>query len=87
MSTTITLAQFERVDGLLAEVLRRPALERLMEDPAAARRLYFMPEWKLFDALVETFGYAASEAYSGAEEWATEVVTHALMSASFVEAA
>ena len=85
MANTITLAQFEQIDGLLNECLRRPRLEDIA--PADLRKAYFLPEWKLLDALIDAFGVAASDEHPSTIDWACEVVTSALLSSSLVEAA
>jgi hypothetical protein len=84
-AASITLRQFEQIDALLSIVQRRPELERLLDDPAAARRLYFMPEWQLEDALVQAIGYPAVSEFPSAEACAADLICRALMSDTFVQ--
>lgn len=81
---TYTLAQFEQIDGLLNAVLRRPALESI--EHRDAREVYFRPEWKLHDALVDALGLDHVDRFASAEECAVEFVTRCLMSSTLVEA-
>lgn len=76
----ITLHQFEQIDGLLAECLRRPALETLLplgREVTTAR--YFRPEWMLEDALVEAFGLAFVNDHASTVECAAGIVAQALL--------
>jgi len=81
--TQITLAQFERIDGLFNDCLRRPQIEDVMAHPYATRdylrTVFFAPEWKLFDACVDAIGYPAASAYTSATECAAELLTACLI--------
>lgn len=83
LPTQITLAQFERIDGLFNDCLRRPQIEDVMAHPLASRdyvrTVFFVPEWKLFDACVEAIGYAAASAYASATECAADLLTACLL--------
>lgn len=77
---TITLHQFETIDGLMQAVLRRPALEALVplgRDETVAR--YYRPEWELFDALVDAFGLDYVNDHASALDCAAFVVAQALL--------
>ena len=73
-TTAFALSAFEQIDGLLSSLLRMGEFEACA-DP----RGYIRTSNRLFDALVDAFGYAASDAYASAEEWAAEVVARALL--------
>lgn len=82
-----TLAQFERIDGLLNAVLRRPALEDVIPlGREVATERYFRPEWMLEDALVEVLGLERVHSFAGVEECGADFVTRCLLSADLVEA-
>lgn len=74
MTTTITLSQFERIDGLMSSLLRMGEFETCA-DP----RGYIATSNRLFDACVDAFGFAASDAYASALDWAAEIVAKALI--------
>ena len=70
----ITLSQFERIDGLMSSLLRMGEFETCA-DP----RGYIATENRLFDACVDAFGYATSDAYASGLDWAAETVAKALI--------
>ncbi|MES2904915.1 MAG: hypothetical protein V4696_12075, partial [Pseudomonadota bacterium] len=70
----ITLSQFERIDGLMSSLLRMGEFETCA-DP----RGYIATSNRLFDACVDAFGFAASDAYASALDWAAEIVAKALI--------
>ena len=82
LPTQITLAQFETIDGLFNDCLRRPLIEDVIAHPLASRdylrTVFYVPEWKLFDACVEAIGYAAASEYAGAVECAADLLTACL---------
>jgi hypothetical protein len=82
LPTQITLAQFEIIDGLFNDCLRRPQIEDVMAHPYATRdylrTVFFVPEWKLFDACIEAMGYSAASEYASASECAAALLTACL---------
>jgi len=76
---TITLYQFEQIDGLLSSLLRMGPFETCA-DP----RSYVRTSNRLFDAVVEAMGFAWTNDFASAEEAAATVVTMALTSRSFL---
>ena len=83
MSNTITLQQFEQIDGLFNACLHRPSLEQVMAHPLASaeyvREVYHRPEWRLFDACVDAIGLAAAQDFPGATDCAATVLTDCLL--------
>lgn len=81
-TATITLQQFEQIDGLFNACLYRPDLERVMAHPLASaeylREVYHRPEWKLFDACVEVIGLDAAQAFPSAIDCAAAILTDCL---------
>lgn len=79
----ITIQQFEQIDGLFNACLRRPDLEQVMAHPQSsaeyAREVYFRPEWKLFDACVDTIGREAADAFPSAIDCAAHLLTDCLL--------
>jgi len=79
---TITLQQFEQIDGLFQACLNRPALEAVMAHPLASqdylRAVYCRPEWELLDACIEAIGYEAANAFASTIECAATILTDAL---------
>ena len=76
---TITLSEFEQIDGLLSSLLRMGSFETCV-DP----RGYVRTSNRLFDAVVDAMGYAWANDFASALEAAAQVVTMALLSADFV---
>jgi hypothetical protein len=80
---TITLAQFEQIDGLFNECLRRPEIEEVMAHPLASRdyitTVYFRPEWQLMDACVEAIGLDAASDFACAIDCAAHILIHSLV--------
>lgn len=76
--TTLTLAQFELIDGLMMDCLRRPDLDSLPHDRASIQD-WFRKEWELTDELVEAFGLDYVNDYPSAVECAAAVVAGALL--------
>ena len=70
----ITLIDFERIDGLLSQLLRMGTFETCA-DP----RAYIRTTNRLFDALVDALGYASADSWASAEECAADVVARALL--------
>lgn len=79
MLHTITLHQFEQIDGLLSSLLRAGPFE-----DCADPRGYIRISNRLFDAIVDAMGYEWASDFASAEEAAAQVVTMALTSTSFV---
>ena len=77
---TITLAQFERIDGLLSKQLRAGPFETCA-DP----RQYIITSNILLDACADALGYEFTERYASAEHCAAAIVTQALLCTDFVE--
>ena len=76
---SITLYQFERIDGLLTKQLRAGPFETC-EDP----HQYIKNSNRLFDACIDAMGYAYANSFASAEECAAEIVTTGLLSSTFV---
>lgn len=76
---TISLQQFERIDGHLSLLLRMGEFESCA-DP----RAYIATSNRLFDACVDAMGFAWVNDFVSAEEAAAAVITTALLSSSFV---
>jgi hypothetical protein len=66
LPTSITLAQFEAIDGALNGTFRASDME-------AARA-----ESRLFDALIDALGYSAASAIPSLTEYAADLVTACL---------
>ncbi len=83
MANSITLRQFEQIDGLFNACLRRPEIEAVMAHPNASRdylrNVYFRPEWELTDACVDAIGLEAFEAYASAIDCAAHILTDCLL--------
>jgi hypothetical protein len=77
---SITLHQFERIDGLLTKQLRAGPFETCA-DPHE----YIRNSNRLFDACIETMGFAYMDQFSSAEHCAAAIVTEALLYSNFVE--
>lgn len=75
----ITLSQFEQIDGLLASLLRMGEFATCA-DP----RGYIRTSNRLLDACIDAMGFAWVDDFASAEEAAAAIVTHALLSATFV---
>lgn len=76
----ITLHQFEQIDGLMSAVLRRPALEEVMPlGREETVQQFFLPEWMLFDKLVDVMGLAYVDDFASALDCAAFVVTQCLL--------
>lgn len=75
----IALQQFERIDGLMADLLRMGPFETCA-DP----RGYIRTSNILFDALVDAFGLAFTDDFASALECAAFVVTQALLGLTIV---
>lgn len=72
--STITLRQFEQIDGLMSSILRMGPFETCA-DP----RGYVQLSSRLFDALINAFGYEWANAQSDVLEAAAHIVTQALL--------
>jgi len=83
MANSITLAQFENIDGLFNACRYRPALEAVMSHPLALadymRSVYFRPEWELLDACIDAIGYDAANAFPCAIDAAASILTDCLV--------
>ena len=83
LPTQITLAQFEAIDSLFNDCLRRPLIEDVIAHPLASqdyiRTVFYVPEWKLFDACVDAIGYDAASEYASAVECAGDLLTACLL--------
>lgn len=77
--TSITLHQFEQIDGLLSSILRMGPFEAC-ENP----REYIRTSNRLLDACIDAMGLDWVNDWASAEEAAAAIVTMALTSASFV---
>ncbi len=78
-NATITLHQFEQIDGLLSSLLQMGQFETCA-DP----RAYIQTSNILLDACIDAMGYDWTMAWASAEEAAAAIVTRALTSTSFV---
>lgn len=76
---TITLAAFERIDGLLTKQLRAGPFETCA-DPHE----YIRNSNRLFDACIDAVGFACMGMFPSAEHCAAAIVTEALLYADFV---
>jgi hypothetical protein len=76
---TITLSQFERIDGLLTKQLRAGPFETCA-DP----REYIRNSNRLFDACIDAMGFVYMDQFASAEHCAAAIVTEALLYADFV---
>jgi hypothetical protein len=76
---TITLSQFERIDGLLTKQLRAGPFETCA-DPHE----YIRNSNRLFDLCIEAMGFAYMDQFSSAEHCAAAIVTEALLYPDFV---
>ena len=76
---SITLYQFERIDGLLTQQLRAGPFETCA-DPHE----YIRNSNRLFDLCIETMGFAYMDEFPSAEHCAAAIVTQALLSPDFV---
>lgn len=77
--TSITLHQFEQIDGLLSSILRMGPFETC-ESP----REYIRTSNRLLDACIDAMGLDWVNDWASAEEAAAAIVTMALSSPSFV---
>ena len=75
----ITLAQFERIDGLLSQQLRAGPFETCA-DP----RGYIQTSNRLLDACIDAMGGNFTDMFASAEECAAAIVARALTSTDFV---
>lgn len=75
----ISLAQFERIDGLLSQQLRAGPFETCA-DP----RGYIQTSNRLLDACADALGLEFTDRYASAEDCAAAIVTQALLCADFV---
>lgn len=73
----VTLSQFEQVDGLLANLLRRGELNHAAMTRDAVRS-WMMHEWLLTDALVEVIGLDAVQSFPSAEACASDLIARCL---------
>jgi hypothetical protein len=78
---TISLAAFERIDGLLSKQLRAGPFETCA-DPQE----YIRNSNRLFDACIDAMGFAYMDQFSSAEHCATAIVTEGLLYHDFVDA-
>ena len=76
---SITLAQFERIDGLLSQQLRAGPFETCA-DP----RGYIQTSNRLLDACIDAMGAVYVDDFASAEKCAAAIVAKALLSSSFV---
>ena len=74
LPTSITLAQFERIDGLMSSLLRAGTFETCA-DP----RGYIRTENRLLDACIDALGMAFVDGYASALDCAADVVARALI--------
>jgi hypothetical protein len=72
----ITLADFERIDSLMSELLRAGDFETCA-DP----RGYIRTSNRLLDACIDAVGYAEANSYADALECAADIVVRALLGA------
>lgn len=77
MAQSITLQQFETIDGLFNAFLRRPDLDDDLMQLGGdyVREVYFLPEWKLFDACIDAIGYDAANAFPSTIDCAANILT------------
>jgi hypothetical protein len=76
---SITLHQFERIDGLLTKQLRAGPFE-MCADPHE----YIRNSNRLFDACIDAMGFVYMDQFASAEDCAAAIVTEALLYADFV---
>jgi hypothetical protein len=76
---SITLYQFECIDGLLSKQLRAGLFETC-DDP----HQYIKNSNRLFDACIDAMGFVYMDQFASAEDCAAAIVTTALLSADFV---
>lgn len=76
---TITLQQFEQIDGLLSSLLRMGPFETCA-DP----REYIRTSNRLLDACIDAMGFAWVDGFASAEEAAAAIVALGLTDRSFV---
>ena len=79
MTKSITLAEFERIDGLLSQQLRAGAFETCA-DP----RGYIATSNRLLDACIDAMGHNFADHFASAEDAAAAIVARALTHADFV---
>ena len=77
---SITLAQFEKIDGLQSQLLRMGDF-MTCADPVG----YISLSNRLYDACIDAIGFDAANKFASAEECAAGLVTRSLMSADFVQ--
>jgi len=78
---SITIHQFERIDGLLSKQLRAGPFETCA-DPQE----YIRNSNRLFDACIDAMGFVYMDQFSSAEHCAAAIVTEALLYHDFVDA-
>lgn len=78
---TITLYQFEKIDGLFSAFINRGAPNL---DSREAVLEWNRKEWRLMDALIEAIGKDAFDAFESAEACASELIVKCLTSATLV---
>lgn len=79
-TTSITLQQFEAIDGLFNHCLKRPSIEQCMKHGReTVTRMYFRPEWKLLDACVDAVGLDAVNAFPSTIDCAASLLTDCLL--------
>jgi hypothetical protein len=76
---SITLSQFERIDGLLSKQLSAGPFETCA-DPHE----YIRTSNRLFDACIDAMGFVYMDQFASAEDCAAAIVTEALLNVSFV---
>lgn len=74
LTASITLCEFEQIDGLMSSLLRMGDFETCA-DP----RGYIRTSNRLFGACVDALGYACANSFSSALECAAAVVTGGLL--------
>jgi hypothetical protein len=85
MAHSITLQQFEAIDGLHAQIVRMGDINDLVAAGSAQEvRRYIGLSNRLLDACIDAIGYDAASAYPSAECCAAELICRALTSATFV---
>lgn len=79
----ITIAQFEEIDELFNQCLRRSDLEAVMAHPYATadyvRSVYFRPQWKLESACIEAAGYRYVNEFDSVVGCAAQILTDAML--------
>lgn len=78
---SITLAQFEQIDGLYSHILRMGDFETCA-DP----RAWISASNRLLDACIDAIGLDAVNAFASAEECAADLLTRCLSSSTLVPA-